>query len=223
MPGNFETISMGLWLKLASISTDIIDIGANTGVYALTAKTINPRSKVYAIEPVERVFNKLQQNVNINSFDIHAEQKAASNYDGTATIYALPTDHIYSVTVNKNLHSDQNDVKEVSISTMRLDTFFEEQGVNNIDLMKIDVETHEAEVLEGMGQYLEKWQPTILIELLNDEVAKNVEQLLKPFDYLYFNIDENKTFYQVDHLTKSDYFNFLICKSAIAKRLNLIA
>ena len=38
--------------------------------------------------------------------------------------------------------------------------------------MKIDVETHEPAVLKGMGEYLRSFRPTMLIELLNDEVAQ---------------------------------------------------
>lgn len=59
MLGNFEIIFMGLWLKLVLILIDIIDIGVNIGVYVLMVKIINFRSKVYVIEFVERVFNKL--------------------------------------------------------------------------------------------------------------------------------------------------------------------
>ncbi len=39
--------------------------------------------------------------------------------------------------------------------------------------MKIDVETHEPEVMEGFAEYYLKFKPIILIEVLNDQILKN--------------------------------------------------
>ena len=44
----FEPNSLKIWLELCKISNVILDIGANTGVYSLIAKSQNPASKVYA-------------------------------------------------------------------------------------------------------------------------------------------------------------------------------
>ena len=63
-----------------------------------------------------------------------------------------------------------------------------------------------VEVLEGLGKYLKEYQPTMLIEILNDEVGKKVETSVKEHGYLYFNIDElTDEITPVDKITKSDY------------------
>lgn len=219
----WEKVSIGLWKKLSSISEVIIDIGANTGVFSLISKTINEKSKVYAFEPVHRVFDKLNQNVELNNYDIKTFKIATSNYDGKGVIYDGLGEHVYSVTVNKDIQSEgKYKVKEVEIDLIRIDTFIEVNRIPKIDLMKIDVETHEAEVLEGMGKYLQEFEPTLLIEILNDKVGKKVQELVKNIDYLYFNIDENNGIRLVENITKSDYYNYLICKKEIATYLNLI-
>jgi ribosomal protein L11 methylase PrmA len=94
----WEKVSTGLWIKLCRESEVIIDIGANTGVYSLIAKTVNPGAKVFAFEPVERVFEKLQGNCRLNNYDIGCFKKAVSNYSGKAKIYDTAGEHIYSVT-----------------------------------------------------------------------------------------------------------------------------
>jgi hypothetical protein len=107
LTGGWEKVSIGLWIELCKRSNCIIDAGANTGVYSLIAKTVNPNAKVYAFEPVKRVFEKLKSNCDLNNYDIKYEEKALSNFDGSATIYDQPTEHTYSVTVNQN-RSDAN-------------------------------------------------------------------------------------------------------------------
>lgn len=220
--GGWEKVSIDLWKKLSSISDVIIDIGANTGVFSLISKAINEKSKVYAFEPIDRVFDKLDQNIKLNNFDVYAYKLATSNYDGSGVVYDVMGDHVYSVTVNKNIHPSTSYVEEIKIELIRLDTFFIENNIEKVDLMKIDVETHEPEVLEGMGEFLQKFQPTLLIEVLNDEVGIKIQELVKGIDYLYFNIDEDKGIRQVNKILKSDYFNYLICKKEIAEYLKLI-
>lgn len=218
----WEKISIGLWIELCKESNVIIDVGANTGVYSLIAKTINYNSSVYGFEPVKRVFEKYQQNCELNTLDIKCSEIALSNYDGEAVIFDTPTEHTYSVTVNKNTTAIGSDTVETKIKTKKLSTFIKENNLLNIDLIKIDVETHEAEVLEGMEDYLQKFKPTLLIEILNEEVGNKVQSIIEGIDYLYFNIDEINTPKKVDKLKKSDFYNYLICKKEIAQKLNLI-
>lgn len=220
--GGWERQSIQLWETLCTTSNCIIDVGANTGVYSLIAKTINPQSQVVAFEPVNRVFAKLKENIALNKYDIQAVEKALSDSDGQAVIYDQPTEHIYSVTVSKDLTPTGTETIETSIDIARLDTFIEQHQLPAIDLMKIDVETHEAEVLEGMGKYLETMRPTMLIEILTDEVGQRVEKILEGKGYLYFDIDEKNPPRKTAHISKSGFYNYLVCSESIAQQLQLI-
>ena len=219
----WEKTSVGLWSRLASDASVILDVGANTGVYSLIAKAVNPEATVVAFEPVERVFSKLEHNVEINGFDVLCLPFAASNSDGEATVYDLPTEHVYSVTVNKNIHDPAVDVIPTTIRTTRIDSVIEQYQLGSIDLLKIDVETHEPEVLEGLGKYLREFRPTMLIEILTDEVGRRVEAALEGCNYVYFNIDEDLDAVRlVTQITKSDCYNYLVCDRKIAVNLGLM-
>lgn len=220
--GGWEKYSLQLWSELCQDAGTIFDIGANTGVYALLAKTINPGANVYAFEPVDRVFEKLEYNCQLNDYKITCEKMAISNADGTATIYDQDTEHTYSVTVNKDTTTNTEDSIAVKIETVRLDSYINQKNINRADLLKIDVETHEVEALQGFGEYLKKFQPTMLIEILNEDVARGVMDLIKDIDYMYFNIDERKGIRRVENLSKSDHYNFLICKPGIAQKLKVL-
>ena len=220
--GGWEKYSLQLWSELCEKSETIFDIGANTGIYALLAKTINPNAKIHAFEPVERVFNKLEYNNQINKYNIKSIKKAVSNFDGKATIYDKKTDHTYSVTVNKDTSDDPENSIPVEIETIKLDSYIKQNNISKIDLLKIDVETHEVEVLEGFKEHINIFEPSILIEILNEKVAKGIQNIISGIDYVFFNIDENNGVRQVTKLEKSDYYNFLICKPEVARRLNTL-
>jgi FkbM family methyltransferase len=222
LTNGWEKISIQLWIALCKESNTIIDVGANTGIYALIAKTLHPTAAVYCFEPVHRVFEKLIHNCTLNNYQIACFETALSNYDGEAIIFDTASEHTYSVTVNKNTTETGTNTIETKIRTQKLATFIVQNNIQHIDLIKIDVETHEAEVLEGMETYLQQFQPTLLIEILNDEVGKRVQELIKNIDYLYFNIDEINKPKKVDRICKSNYYNYLICKKEIAIKLKLI-
>ncbi|MBE0623745.1 MAG: FkbM family methyltransferase [Burkholderiales bacterium] len=220
--GCYEKTSIQLWTRLCRQSRVILDVGANTGVYSLIAKSVNSGSSVVAFEPVNRVYKKLCANNALNKFDTVCLEVAASNKTGSATIYDTLDEHIYSVTVGKDLSSPGTTTIPVSIQTIRLDAFVDSNRVDNIDLIKIDVETHEAEVLQGMGEYLDKFRPTILIEILNDEVGRNVQQIVGGKGYLYFNIDDRTgSIRRVTNIAKSDLYNYLLCSDKTSRELGL--
>ncbi|MGH9763664.1 MAG: FkbM family methyltransferase [Blastocatellia bacterium] len=222
LSGGWEKKSIDLWIKMCPKAKVIFDIGANTGIYALIAKRLNPEARVYALEPVRRVFEKLEQNNSLNGGGIVCVEKAASNASGTATIYDTATEHVLSVTVGKNLNPPEVPVSLTTIETVRLDQLLEDTGLEDLSLIKIDVETHEAEVLEGLGPYLQLYRPNMLIEILDDDVGRRVEALVAGKGYLYFNIDdESGELRQTPHITKSDFYNYLLCDAETAKSLGL--
>ncbi len=218
-----ETLSVSLWTRLCRESNVILDIGANTGIYSLIAKTVNPHAQVFAFEPIHRVYEKLVANVAMNDFDIKCFEVGVSNKDGTAMIHDLPSEHVYSVTIGGSIHGPEVETFPTSIKTTRLDTMIEREKLKQLDLVKIDVETHEPEVMEGFGKYLEMFRPTILIEILNDEIGAKVEEIVKGKDYLYFNIDDkNNRLRSSENIAKSDHFNYLLCDKKTAGMLELI-
>jgi FkbM family methyltransferase len=225
LTGSYEGISMSLWMKLCRDCETIVDIGANTGIFSLVARALNPRARIYAFEPVKRVFDRMRDNVALNGFDIDCRMEAATNVDGHATIFDVDDEHEYSATLNRGFydaHPANAPLIESRVVARRIDTFIRENGVSKIDLMKIDVEMHEPEVLEGMAECLKTMRPTLLIEVLTDEMGERIHSLLQGYDYLFFNIDEEQGARRVGRVEKSASRNMLACSESIARRLNLL-
>lgn len=209
--GSWEKNAMKCWAALSAQSNVIFDIGANTGIYSLVAKAVNPQSEVHAFEPFEAIFKKMEKNAVINNYDIHANCMAISNYTGDAVIFTGDANFAYSVTVNKNLWVKDKEPIKLNIKTITLKDYIEQNGITAIDLMKIDVETHEPEVMEGFEDYYNRFKPILLIEILNDEVVEKLNAYFKAAGGLvFFHIDELTGIKEVKELFTSKFYNFLV-------------
>lgn len=219
----WEGVSMELWTRLSRRSQAILDIGANTGIYALTAQAVHPSAKVLAIEPVARIFSKLRENASLNGNRVVAVHAAISDSTGTATLYDIPEyEHLLSVSLEAEWNKESTKRRPVEVPCFTVADLLIQQGMPRVDLLKIDVETHEAAVLRGFREILARDKPSMLIEILNDEVAKDVSALMDGLEYQYYNIDDvTWPPPQVGRLSKSGHFNFLVCQPDIARSIGL--
>jgi FkbM family methyltransferase len=224
LTGGWEKISMKLWMQLCRKAKVILDICANTGIYALTAKAVKPESSVFAFEPLHRMCDKLKRNVRINDFDIDCIEKAVSDKSGKAIIYENDTEHIAAASLNPEVRANGPIDKETEVETITIDDFIDSNNLSQVDLIKIDVETYEPQVIEGFKKDIALFRPTLLIEILMDEVGEKIQQMFEGLDYLYFDIDDrNGKISLVKKIQKSKHFNYLICTEQIAKELKLIS
>ena len=223
--GGWEKFSQRLWVKLCREAKVIVDIGANDGLYSLAARAVNKDAKIIAAEPLDFVLERLKQNfAENNAEDIELLEIAFSSYTGEAEMFVpVNADYIRSATVNINmLDRPAEAVRSVNITVETFEDYFNRSGLGSVDLVKMDVESHEPEVLEGFGEILSKFKPTLLAEVYYDRTPELLNDILRPLGYLYFNIDEDIGMRQQDELTKSDSENFLICQPEYAKKNGFI-
>lgn len=219
----WEKVSMELWTRLSRNARVIVDIGANTGVYALAASAVQPNALVIAVEPVRRIYEKLAYNASLNQGRIKTVHAAASSRSGVAVLYDLPDrEHVLSVSLDPEWNKENAGLVPVEVPAITVADLLAQHGAPQVDLLKIDVETYEAEVLRGFLEILRRDRPSMLIEILNDKVAAEVSGMLDGLGYAYYNIDDvswppKKT----DVLSKSDHFNFLVCRPEVAKSIGL--
>lgn len=209
----WEKESIACWLHEAENSNTIFDIGANTGIYSLLAKAININAEVYAFEPVERVYEKLNKNIQINLFNIKTYPIAISNKTGTSEIWDFKFEHEYAASLIKpENNSDIYTSYKVPITS--LDDFIEKNRISKIDLIKIDVETYEPHVLEGYSKYFSVHKPTLLIEVLYDHIGEQIQSFIEKsgVNYDYYFIDEEKGLVKKDLIRRCSniYFNYFL-------------
>ncbi|AKS42757.1 FkbM family methyltransferase [Wenzhouxiangella marina] len=182
----WERTSLLTWLWLIRDATTIIDIGANTGVYALSAQAARPESVVIAVEPLSRVYKRLLHNISLNGFRTRAFNVALSNHSCNVLLFDPGGSHAYSASLNPKMLGA--DMEAVSVQALRLDDLLETENVGSVQVMKIDVEMHEPEVIEGASRCIERDQPAMLIEILNETIGMRLAAALP--GYVFYQIDE---------------------------------
>lgn len=227
---SFESKTMHIWRRLARDARVIVDVGANTGVYSLVAKAINPRAKVFAFEPISRVYKALEANLELNrkSWDgepIQGFQIALSDYEGVGKMFDLPVEHMYTASLNKDVHLERGNAMHSvteTVSVQRLDSFCSSQNVVP-DLIKIDVESHEPAVLRGMGDLLKCHQPTLICEIWDNSVGAAVEAALENCGYRYFAIGDNtlETTHVRNDTPELGYINYLFVSDKVASSFSI--
>ncbi|MDX5477868.1 MAG: FkbM family methyltransferase, partial [Cyclobacteriaceae bacterium] len=170
---------------------------ANTGVYSILSKTVNPKSNVFSFEPQPNIFEILQINNRINGYDINCVSLALSNEAGNLPYYNTGELTFSSLnTTHGSLNKEWRTKHQTSttVGVQRLDDFIASKKIANVELIKIDVETLEPQVLEGYGAFLQIHQPIILLEIQNKEIGHKVAEFFDKEHYTFFWVNEEDFF-----------------------------
>jgi FkbM family methyltransferase len=136
----------------------IVDVGANVGNYALSAKSINSNVIIYAIEPMPNTYQVLTANVS-GTNGISTYNMAIGEQKGKLAMYDYGDENSSHASIYKevitDIHSSQK-VKEFFVDVVSLDEFCAVNQIENINLLKIDTEGHEYSVLLGAKRMLEE-------------------------------------------------------------------
>lgn len=203
-----------IWVELAKQSNVIVDIGANTGIFTLLSCAVNKNAKVYSFEPGKNIFGKLKENVEKNNFPASLQKKGVSNKSGIQTFYDMDLDVHMSASLNFEKIEDLQDQQylvKTEIETVTIDKFCTDNNIEKIDLLKIDVELHEPEVLEGYQQLIYKHKPIIFIEILKDNIAERIYQLIdfNQYEILHF-ADYKKLERLKEFVVQEKTYNYLL-------------
>jgi len=131
---------------------NIIDAGANIGMYTVPFAKLAPKGTVYAFEPTD-IVNMLDENLSYNSCkeNVVLINQPLGKEDGRKL------DRIFKVWSQGITDDREHDF-------ITLDSFVEKIG-KKIDLIKIDVDSYDYEVLLGGEKFLREQSPLIIVEL----------------------------------------------------------
>jgi len=217
---SWEATSLRAWAKLCRNERGtIIDIGANTGVYALAARSLAPRARVIAVEPVFRVAEKLRANASMNGGAITVLEIAISDHSGTMMLSDLPEDHNYSA----SLEGQGTGAASYPVEIRSLDDLLSSEWPAAVGPIKIDIERHEPAAIRGMTETLRRYRPPMLIEILDAKIGQEIESWLHGLGYDYFHIDEDKGLIPAAQLAPlcDHNWNHLLCTPADFERAGL--
>ena len=196
---NKDENEIDLLKRFIKPGTDSIDVGVYRGVYSYERSKY--AKKVHSFEPNPLIFKyinknlkKISNNIDLYNFALSNENKVSNlripirnkkidkeNYEehylmGRATVHELNNFQNY---------------EKFEITLKKIDDF---NFDNEISFMKIDVEGHEMEVIEGGKLFIKKNKPVLLVEIEERHSKKNVHDsidYINELGYKSYIYDEN--------------------------------
>jgi FkbM family methyltransferase len=161
--GGFEKLELDALLPRVPSDALVWDVGANVGIYAVLLASAARDGHVVAFEPVPASHERLTTNLAKNSVDnVTVNRLALSSSAGTATMAvhadAHGCDHIGA--------EDPDEAAElIEVETTTGDSYVEAAGLGDPDVVKVDIEGHEPDFLEGAWGMFTRRRPVLMMEV----------------------------------------------------------
>jgi FkbM family methyltransferase len=169
----------------------IFDCGAHIGYYSMLFSHCAPEGKVYAFEPCELTCQYFANNIIANRNSEHSyhnielvrvalgskvvkDKKETLWFAGQGEDGIGKTEGVYDFTT--------------------IDAFCEEYSIEQLDLLKSDVDGWDYELLLGARQTIEKFKPILLVEVnyalgWRNHNAEEVKKFIEEIDYTWTVLD----------------------------------
>ena len=160
--GEFSENENILLSKFINNKDTIIDVGANIGTQTLSfSEKVGNKGKVLAFEPQSHIAQCLNTNLTLNGINnVIVDNAAISKKCGWAKI-------------NDKEFEESGRYGEAGISkegTTKIRTInLDEIDLDSCSLIKIDIEGHEWDAIQGGESFLKKHKPVLYIEAKKDE------------------------------------------------------
>lgn len=180
--GRYDEDVSGFFQNVITENSIVVDAGGNIGYFTLLAARKAAKGTVYTFEPVEFLYQQLEENLKLNKLtNVYPVQKALTRSEGSTTIYESSRDN----TGMNSLQKPENYTgKFEKIDCISLDIFFGEYKELKPMVVKIDTEGAEMEILKGMTNCLQHFKPLLIIEILNEHLNRFESSAEMIFDFL---------------------------------------
>ncbi len=212
----YEPETAPLFFRFAQKARVTLDIGAYVGFFTILAAHANPAGKVFSFEPLTAIYERLKQNIVLNSLsNVEAIFGAAGSEEGAGEFFHvggidLPT----SSSLSYEFMKDATDLTSTKVKIFKLDAFLKERNLGKVDLMKIDTESTEPDVLRGAIHILEESGPNIVCEVLKDRGSeRDLQEILRPLGYRFYLLTPEGAVEREQIEGHPEFLNYLFTKT----------
>jgi len=211
----------------------LIDCGSNFGFYSLFSASLSINNKVVSLEASPATYKDHKENILLNDFkNIQLMNFAVTEKDDqTLKLKESKNDWESSLT-----HGNFDKIYETEIKTTTIDTIMSQKKIDDFDLViKLDIEGHEMNAIEGAYNTIKIYNPLIIIEFSKFiQKSKNynfvfLKNFLKNFNYSiydskYIETSLDEVINKLDKLPPKHYTignNYLLKKDSNLEKLIL--
>jgi FkbM family methyltransferase len=166
--------------KIENVKT-VVDVGASVGYFSLMCKYKYPNCNIYAFEPIPETFLLLRRNLEDRK-GVFLFNSAVGDFSGSVMM---------SVNKNNRAESKTDIFGKLKVNQVTLNKVLGQKVASNeieeIDILKIDVETFENTVLNGASKLLSKTHYLFLEVTLLDNSNYTISSLM----HLLYSKDYN--------------------------------
>lgn len=195
----FERAELSFLTKFLKEGDTFIDIGSNIGLYSIYASDlVGERGRILAFEPTPEIFIRLCDNVQINGLlNIEPINMALSNKSDFVDFNVSLDGHDAWNSFAKLEELEM--CKKIKVKVNTLDSFVDERRLDDINLIKVDVEGWEKFVLEGSRKLLSSEKSPVFIVEFTEKNAfaagyycGELYDYIKTFGFNWYCYEESK-------------------------------
>jgi FkbM family methyltransferase len=204
-----EHMEMKLTELILNKDSIFLDVGSGIGDFSLIASNKITTGKIFAFEPSKEPLQTLKENIAINFLEnkIKVIDQVASDRKGQITFEETSVSEVSHIGYS---------LKGIKKKTNTLDNIIKDNKLNNIDLIKIDVEGAESLVLKGLDDSLQKEKvKSMIIELnsnansFNSSKIKLVKNLIRQNFKVYVINEESLSKFNHKLIKESETINII--------------
>jgi FkbM family methyltransferase len=172
--------------QLLEPGMDVIDIGANHGVYALImAARVGPAGRVWAFEPARATAEFLAQAIARNGLgNLTLVTEALSRESGHGVMESGMDSEL-----GRLVHADAGSEAAGGVAVTSLDDAMRRYGWGKIDFVKMDAEGEEVNILAGGAKFFAEQSPLVMFELNDgDKVNHELVEAFHRAGYGFFRL-----------------------------------
>ena len=155
-PCDWDSLIMQRFCEFVPEGSVVADIGANHGIFTISALKKKNLKEVYAIEADSENFKVLKSKID-GDLNVKLINAAVTDHNGKIDIYEGNGDHATrNILGEKSFWENTNkkQIKRCTVDCATLDYIFTEKLNVKVDACKIDVEGAEVLVLKGADNFL---------------------------------------------------------------------
>ena len=168
----------------------------------------------------------LEENLRLNGIQNRVKicPQALSEKEGELNLYVPKQDHGFdetSCSLNADFRSEHSQV--IAVPVITLDSYLKDGAVQHVDLVKIDVETHEPQVLRGAVEMLKTHRPYIFVEVLFCADTAALDAIAQEHKYIPISMtyDRLEICKRVEH--RAGHINYFFCPEEKLQSLKALA